>query len=626
MDLRDIVKRVRLVLDKSAARKLETDSKTALSKGTDPKKAKSNLRDVEGSMKRLGRTALKLGGALAAAFALNKIRQFGVEAVKAAAESDEIWNRLAGTVEKTGRSFEEVEGDIRTLARGMQDVTTVGDEDFAQILQSLITVTSDYEKSLENVGLAADIAAATGLDQARAAQYLGRIMNGETTALKRYGVELDETRDSLDQLRERFGGLAENEAKSLAGQTAQLKNEWGDLKQAVGFALIDMAAGGSILTTLRDKVKDLAIWIDENRGRISAWGRIFVEAVTAVAKVLGGLVKVAFNVGQAIGDALVGAASRIVGEFARAVSHLPFIEIDATPWLEESSARAASFVDQLHDIDSGLRTIASAWTNVAAAAEIAGENQERAASRSPGGGGGGGGGGAGAGMPSVTPGVTGTGSVVQGPQVRTGLVRLEEESTAFEDRWNETLESILGASQSAATGIAGAFSNAFGIMTTGFENVGDAAVALAKGIGSALLGGLADYASGKVAENVALAAEEFAKGTAAAANPFLAWSAPIHFSAAKMHAGTALKWSALAGIAGAASAGAAGGGGSFGSSGRARDLGGRQSEGSEPAGPEIHVHVDGIDPDSPRHQKKIGEAQRQYAERGGKLVVHNGGA
>src|SRR5690606_7580078 len=105
---------------------------------------------------------------------------------------------------------------------------------------------------------------------------------------------------------------------------------------------------------------------------------------------------------------------------------------------------------------------------------------------------------------------------------------------------------------------AGAFQDTFSALLEDMSDLGAAAEALGRGISGALLGGLAQYASTKIAENIALAAEEFAKGQAAAASIVFAATAPLHYAAAKSHLLAAAKWSVLAGLAGAAQSAVAG--------------------------------------------------------------------
>lgn len=261
---------VQLVLDRNAAKKTEDDSKKSLS-------------GIDRAINRVRSAALRLGGALAAAFAVRRIVNFGREAVRTANEANAIWNRLAGTVNNAGGNFEELEPQIRRVARAMQDATTVGDEDFAATLQSLVNISQDVEGSLENVSVVTDLAAGANIDLTTSALLVGRAMVGQTSLLSRYGIVVAEGADAIETLRNQFKGMAANEAVTLEGQTKQLSNEWADFKEALGNALIAAGNGTSVIATLTATVRTAAEWIDTNRESIARWGSVAVRIVRAVA-------------------------------------------------------------------------------------------------------------------------------------------------------------------------------------------------------------------------------------------------------------------------------------------------------------------------------------------------------
>lgn len=186
------------------------------------------------------------------------------------------------------------------------------------------------------------------------------------------------------------------------------------------------------------------------------------------------------------------------------------------------------------------------------------------------------------------------------------------------ERWLEMNADMVGAAERAAMGITGAFQDAFSILIQDFGDVGEAAEAMARGVAGALVGGVADYASSKVSENVALAIEATARALAAASNPFTAGLAPGFWAAAKTHALAAAKWAVLAGAAGAGQAAIAGGtrgGLSGGIPTGARDPTGRLFEATR--APEVHIYIDPLDPYRPAWQEAVYAANRMATERFG---------
>ncbi len=138
-----------------------------------------------------------------------------------------------------------------------------------------------------------------------------------------------------------------------------------------------------------------------------------------------------------------------------------------------------------------------------------------------------------------------------------GLTRQEEILQEAVDAHRSAMSDMEMASQSAASGITSVFAEAFGMMIRDGVEAGDVMAAISSGIAEALLDGLAQYASGKVAQNIAEAFESFAKAAGYAASGNLA-SAALATQAGGGHIASAAKWSLLAAGAGAASAAAGG--------------------------------------------------------------------
>ena len=212
---------------------------------------------VESSLKRLG-------GVMVGLFAADKIKDFAVDSVKTFADADRVWNNLSATLANAGVEFDKVKSHIDATVGAMETATTVSDEDFAGALQTLVRISNDYEASLKNVEVVADLAAGAHIDLNTAAQLVGRAMVGETSTLSRYGIVVKEGADAVEVLRKRMHGLAANEASTLEGRITQLNSAWDNFKEAIGRAL----AGGNdmqeVVFNLTVKLRGITSWIDEN--------------------------------------------------------------------------------------------------------------------------------------------------------------------------------------------------------------------------------------------------------------------------------------------------------------------------------------------------------------------------
>ncbi|HET6762526.1 MAG TPA: hypothetical protein VFH27_02615, partial [Longimicrobiaceae bacterium] len=197
-------------------------------------------------------------------------------------------------------------------------------------------------------------------------------------------------------------------------------------------------------------------------------------------------------------------------------------------------------------------------------------------------------------------------------------------------RAKDVLKTIQAGAEQAAAAMSDAFTSSFELIFSGMSNLGEAFTAMWKGMGQAVLGGIADEAKGHSKKETAAAVSALAEGLGMAAR--LDPKAGGMFASAAQHVAAAAAWSALAGGAGAASS-AIGGGGGAGAGGGApkssRDAGSSVAQNATKSGPQIHIYVDGMDPRNPRHQQLTQQTlqgvQERYGQSGG-VTYHTAGA
>lgn len=178
---------------------------------------------------------------------------------------------------------------------------------------------------------------------------------------------------------------------------------------------------------------------------------------------------------------------------------------------------------------------------------------------------------------------------------------------------NDLADSMLFAAHEMDNAFQTVFENIFqdiGRVDEGFRNLG-------KGLAKALAGELAKLARTKALENLAWAVENTARGLASLAG-FNPKSAGEYFASAGEHLAAAAAWGLVGGAIGAAGGGTA-------HPTTVTDVGGATAE--KAGGPQtiIHLNIDGVDPNNPRHQQLVGKTVREYTEREGVQVVFQGG-
>lgn len=244
---------VQLVLDKASAKKTGDDVKASLS-------------GAEGALNKLGTLAKRVGALLAAAFAVHKIIEFGKSAVHAAIESEKSWTQLIGTLKAMGIQTRGLEGDLRALGLAFQDVTTHSDEEFADSLMRMTTLTGDFDASLNNMGLVANVAAQFFKGElAPAVELVSKVMNGNVMMLQRMGIHVKNAQEGLQLLATRSMGAATREAGTFGGKLKIINNHWEEFKEQLGDVLVGSDKASGALDVLLGVVKSMIKWVQDNK-------------------------------------------------------------------------------------------------------------------------------------------------------------------------------------------------------------------------------------------------------------------------------------------------------------------------------------------------------------------------
>ena len=240
---------------------------------------KKAVGDIKSQMKTAGVALTGFGLAITGALTM---------AVKSAAEEEAGIIKLTQALANVGVEYDSVKDSLEGVINATQQKTSIADDQQRAALQSLLEVTGDYNKALELLPLALDMAAAKGMDAASASQIIGRVAQGNTTILSRYGIQLREgatATEALGSLQQKFGGQAAAYGQSVAGQFALIKNNISDVMESIG---------GTLLPILRDLfvnhinplITSLKAWADEHPGLVKQLV-ILVGVVGGFAAILG---------------------------------------------------------------------------------------------------------------------------------------------------------------------------------------------------------------------------------------------------------------------------------------------------------------------------------------------------
>jgi len=184
-------------------------------------------------------------GVSAAIYAFQKIVGVASEYVQAYMESESAVMKLGIALNNQGAYTREALADMVAFSEEMQRTTTVEDDLAKSIMGTLASFGMTTEEIKRSTQAAADMASFTGKSIETVADLLGKAYAGNTSALSRYGIVVDESvpkaekfQAVLEQLEQRFGGAAQAELSTYAGQWKQLQNQWGDIKEVIGLGLL----------------------------------------------------------------------------------------------------------------------------------------------------------------------------------------------------------------------------------------------------------------------------------------------------------------------------------------------------------------------------------------------------
>ncbi|MDP9176698.1 MAG: hypothetical protein M3O61_03360 [Gemmatimonadota bacterium] len=244
--------------------------------------------DVKAAMDGIGNKARDLGknlsgilspanalksvlGGLGATLAAGAVGAFFKGALDEAGKAQQAMTLLQAATDNAGGNFARLKPQFEAAADGIAKFTRFSDDEAVAALTKMVAVTGDTAGSLKNLGLAADLAVFKGKTLEESAELIGRAMNGNLGPLKKMGVDLRDGGDAMDQLSKKIGGFAEKDAKTFPGQLKLISNAWGEVKEAIGKAILGMdgaSSGGEIVVKALQK---LQTWVTSNAAAIAGF-------------------------------------------------------------------------------------------------------------------------------------------------------------------------------------------------------------------------------------------------------------------------------------------------------------------------------------------------------------------
>jgi hypothetical protein len=163
-------------------------------------------------------------------------------AITSASDAEEADAKLLAALKAQGTAVPSVVSAYDAYAQALQN-TTIYSDDAVKAAEGVLVMIGgvmprDMEKALQAT---TNLASALGIDLTSAATMVAKAAEGQTTALKKAGVVIDETKSKsgdfgavLDQINGKFAGAAEAAGETFAGGLKKLENAWDNVKEATG--------------------------------------------------------------------------------------------------------------------------------------------------------------------------------------------------------------------------------------------------------------------------------------------------------------------------------------------------------------------------------------------------------
>lgn len=638
---------LRMRLDKKSLAQVEGQVKRGLNESTEQgvnvagQNVQRRLPTFFGAaFKRIGVMAAGLGATIGGGALLKSIISINREYEKFLVQLE----TFEGTSDKARAAFSRMERLAASTPFAIEE-----------LVQSFITLRAAGLQPTDEMFVSmADTAAAMGgrIDDVAMAIRQGAV--GETERLKQFGItarqqggmitlaydditmtverSAQSIADAVQKIGElKFAGGAAREMATLNGAISNLKDNLGTLARSIGDAGLT-----EWITDIARRVRDLTGSVAENQDATRQWAGSIIWAVRAILRSIGlvpkAFVNLATSAGAMIGMVMAGTwhemkifANNAMGLMNRVIG-TNFEMLDVSQFEGRLDRFRGQMEKDARDMREGVEGIAEAWANVSLAMEGA----------LPGSGASGGGSDRDdelplPDVPDIESKIVDQSDVVKvrGKKLKVPMeLELmpvpEEQAHVAMGSTSALMADFFQFASSGADDAGRAMTYAF---TSAFDRIGEEGLTMGtlmgsimSGIGSAMLGGLSEFASGKATQNFMMAAEMLAYGLAGTAVPGISNPAGA-FAAAAKFAAVGAAWATFAGLAGAASSGVGGGsraGGKVGAFRGERDVGGRTADQAIPQDVVFNVFIDPNDPRNPVFQDVTYVAQGKATERHGK--------
>lgn len=255
--------------------------------------ATGHLKKVEGAGQSMGSSFAETWQGMAVGLnqgiqLFQQLASWAEAPINAYMESEKALLKMGLAMKNQGDYSREALDDIEEYAAMLQKTTAYEDDAMLAIMGKMKSFGMSNDEMKKATQAAMDMSSFTGKSIEQTSDIMGKAYMGIATGLKKIGIQVDETAPKTElfnsvikQVENRFGGAAQAELVTYAGQWKQLRNQWGDVQEFLGLVFLKtIEAIGFGISMVGAEFWKTAEMI------LSGWGKI-VGAMADVSKFIG---------------------------------------------------------------------------------------------------------------------------------------------------------------------------------------------------------------------------------------------------------------------------------------------------------------------------------------------------
>ena len=255
------------------------------------KQAVKDLNKLEKNFADAGKKIAKAFAVATAAAGALAIK-IGKDAVQAAMEDQKSQILLANALRNTVNANDEAIAASEAYITSLQNQLGVADDELRPALAVLATASGDLAQAQTLLGLSLDVAAGSGKSLSTITSALSKAQNGNFTSLQRLFPALDRNAIAsgdlvalTQQLADLYGGAAQDNANTFAGQMQILKLRFGEILETIGYRFLPILE--NLVKIINEQVVPaIDAWLEANGERLATVFENAVGYVVAFAQSL----------------------------------------------------------------------------------------------------------------------------------------------------------------------------------------------------------------------------------------------------------------------------------------------------------------------------------------------------